>query len=351
MRDSIVRDSANAFLGGGGIHNIGIVELHGMTIAGNDGGIDGGGIFNQGTLRVERSRIIDNFANSTGAGIDSGGTAVITDSIIAGNFADFGAGGGGGINNFGTMFVTASTINNNASVDWGGGIGNGGALELTNVTVSGNSAGKEGGGLWNHPLGNAVLRNATITNNNGGAGGGIFAFAGGFPGQVSLINTIVAGNDPQDCNGSRPVVALGHNLDSDGTCGLSGPGDLSGVDPLIGPLADNGGPTQTHALLAGSPAIDGGENSACPPNDQRLVGRPQDGNGDGILVCDIGAFEVFIPPPGIGIPNGPASTPSLPITLPPTGGRAGPASEWPIAIALTLPAVVLGAAIARRYVR
>ncbi|MGE0825951.1 MAG: choice-of-anchor Q domain-containing protein [Candidatus Binatia bacterium] len=91
------------------------------------------------------------------------------------------------------------------------------------------------------------------------------------------------------------ITSLGHNLSSDTSCGLTRPGDLVGVDPLLGPLQDNGGPTLTHALLPGSPAIDAGDDLACPASDQRRAVRPQDGNGDSLAVCDIGAFEVGVP--------------------------------------------------------
>jgi hypothetical protein len=80
------------------------------------------------------------------------------------------------------------------------------------------------------------------------------------------------------------IVSNGHNLDGDGTCGLGEPTDLPGTDPLLGPLADNGGPSETHALLPGSPAIDAGPPT-CEATDQRGVPRPQE------AACDIGAYE------------------------------------------------------------
>ena len=128
----------------------------------------------------------------------------------------------------------------------------------------------------------------------GNTGYGIFAVAG----SVTLQNTVVANNsqfpdtpqrDPANCSGS--VTSRGNNLDGDGTCSLTGPGDLSKVDPKLGPLADYGGPTQTQALLPGSPAIDAGSNVDCPATDQRGFQRPRDGDGNGTQVCDIGAFE------------------------------------------------------------
>ena len=82
------------------------------------------------------------------------------------------------------------------------------------------------------------------------------------------------------------MTSQGHNLDSDNTCNLSSVGDLPNTDPLLGPLQDNGGPTETHALLPESPAIDAGDNAACPSTDQRGIIRPQGS------ACDIGAFEL-----------------------------------------------------------
>jgi hypothetical protein len=98
-----------------------------------------------------------------------------------------------------------------------------------------------------------------------------------------LQNTIIQ-DDNQSCAASG-FLSLGGNIDSDDTCNLIEPSDKPGSNPLLGPLADNGGPTQTHALLEGSPAIDAGENAGCPAEDQRGVARPL-GNG-----CDMGAYE------------------------------------------------------------
>ena len=108
-------------------------------------------------------------------------------------------------------------------------------------------------------------------------GGGIFQDGT----TATLQNTIVAGNTAVDCDGA--VVSFDNNLDSDNTCNLVAPGDLPGVDPLLGPLANNGGPTQTHALTAGSPAIDAGDDGAAPAADQRGFPRAR--------ASDIGAFE------------------------------------------------------------
>jgi hypothetical protein len=147
--------------------------------------------------------------------------------------------------------------------------------------VSGNSAGF-GGGILN--FGSVTLTNATVTDNSANFNGsGIFN--GLNPrGTVTLKNTIVA-NSFINCSG--PITSAGHNLDSGNTCGLTGPGDLTNINPLLGPLQDNGGVTFTHALLPGSPAIGTGSPDCPPPaTDQRGVTRPQG------ATCDIGAYEL-----------------------------------------------------------
>jgi hypothetical protein len=164
---------------------------------------------------------------------------------------------------------------------FGGGILNGvsGMVTLTNSTLSGNSATVDGGGIWNA---------ATLT----------------------LTSSIVA-NSPSggDCNGATPTSG-GHNLDSDGTCVTSGGTDQPASDPLLGPLADNGGPTLTHLPQIGSPVIDTGGAAPCPTaTDQRGVARPQR------AACDIGAVEVEPDrvPPTVTVPANisvPATGPS-----------------------------------------
>jgi hypothetical protein len=110
-------------------------------------------------------------------------------------------------------------------------------------------------------------------------------------GRVRLRNSIIADNTstngPRDCHVKAQIIeSTGHNLDSDGSCFLTAVGDLPGRNPLLAALADNGGPTETQALRAGSPAIDAGAADGCPQHDQRGIRRPQ---GAG---CDIGAYEL-----------------------------------------------------------
>jgi hypothetical protein len=333
LRSVFVRNNIVAGPGGsgGGIHNIGVVTLEDVIVHNNDGFVSGGGIFNQGTLTISASTVRDNVTNSTGGGINSGGTATITNSAVSGNVAGYGAGGGGGIHNFGTMEISNSTVNDNSSHDWGGGVANGGELALTNTTLSGNAAGTEGGGIRNHPLGTSTLTNVTISDNTAATGGGIFSLADPFDfgGSVALKNSLLAHNTPFNCSGGGPIISHGHNLDSGSTCNFAGPGDLSSTDPLLGSLADNGGPTLTHALLSGSPAIDAGDSDSCPTTDQRGVVRPIDGDENGTATCDIGAYE-YEPPTVTPTPTPTPTSGATPTATPAVLGQAqAGASELP----------------------
>lgn len=152
------------------------------------------------------------------------------------------------------------------------------ALILINSTVANNSATTSGGGLFNAP-GNSplVLTNTTVTSNTAASGGNL-------TGTVVAVNTILAGGPPTNCGNS--ITSNGHNLEWGNSCGLNGAGDLPNTNPLLGPLQDNGGPTWTALPGAGSPAIDHGDDGACPATDQRGVVRPFGPR------CDIGAVEV-----------------------------------------------------------
>jgi LPXTG-site transpeptidase (sortase) family protein len=174
----------------------------------------------------------------------------------------------------------------NGFANFGGGIFNNGTLTVQNSTFSGNRAALEGGGIFNY--GTMTVQNSTFSGNwASGPGGGIFNF-----GMLALSNTIIA-NAPANgvCGNAGTIATNDHNLIDDGSCSPA----LSG-DPKLGPLADNGGPTQTMALLAGSPAIDAGNDTTCLAADQRGTTRPQGAH------CDIGAFElVDTTPPAVTV--------------------------------------------------
>ena len=223
--------------------------------------------------------------------ITGGNVAISGATIRNGNASGSGtAGRGGGISNIGTLTLNSSTVNGNAGSN-GGAIFNRGTADLTNSTVSGNTAGgpsRAGGGINNNPGGFLTLNNSTVSGNTAEFGGGIINSE-----TLTLTNSIIASSSGDDCYGI--VTSFGHNLDSDGTCSLSvASGDLPNTDPLLGPLQNNGGPTFTHALLPGSPAIDSGDDSVLGPphnltTDQRGKPRLQGAH------VDIGAYE-YSPP-------------------------------------------------------
>jgi len=197
--------------------------------------------------------------------------------------------GGGLANDTSGTWITGTTFFSNTAAGNGGGINSNGSLTMTNSTLSGNHSQSNGGGLGWGPGAVLTLLNDTIVSNTASTQGGNI-YAGGVPtASINLKNTLVAFGAPNNCD--NVVVSQGHNLESANSCGFTAGGDLRNTNPKIGPLQDNGGPTLTHALLAGSPAIDAGTNSGCPATDQRGVVRPLDGNADGHKVCDIGAFE------------------------------------------------------------
>jgi hypothetical protein len=234
---------------------------------------------------------------------------------------------GGGINNIGTLTVSDSTLSRNSAFYYGGGIYNAGTATLTNCTLSNNYA-TAGGGLFVAFRATTTLTNCTLSLNQG-SGGGIYVT--GFGGILNLTNTIVAGNT--GASGFAPniygaVATADHNLVGDPT-GSSGivngvNGNIVGfMVPSIlklGPLQNNGGPTQTMALLPGSPAIGHADNSQAPATDQRGVTRLDTASE----TTDIGAFELT----GLGsasattlslTPLGTAPSAGIPVNTVPAG--------------------------------
>jgi hypothetical protein len=288
------------------------VNIHRVTIQ-NGNSSFGGGIFvpKGSTLSLTRSIVNGNRALSFGSGIFNKGTLNVTASTITRNAG--GDRGGGGIENSGgTVTLLRSTIDNNDAVGGGftggGGIENiGGILTITNSTISGNQltggVASRGGGINNALGGTTNLLNVTIANNRVAArrtarvGGGIH---NGGDSTVNLTNTIIDGNRAPtgpDCSGT--LIFGGFNLISNATgCDIRGTGAMVTSARLV-PLADNSGPTRTHALctaldvpddacFGASPAIDAGDNASCPARDQRDAPR--------VANCDIGAFEAFSSP-------------------------------------------------------
>ena len=331
---------------GGGIDNFGHLTLTNCNISANSSPMVGG-IYNESgaSLTIANSKISSNSAYTDAGGIKNAGSLVLTDSNIYGNSTTVNGAVAGGINNVenATAAISRTIISHNSTVQYGGGIYNSGTLTvmdsnfITNntdptnayggaiansssgsLTVQGslfeNNSSSNGGAIFNENGGSLAVINSTFSGNSAVIGGAFFVrstnpqtitnstisgntattFTGGIDSlaTITLRNTIVANNtDPSSTSKNCSGIFFdgGNNLfwPADTTC----PGILD--DPLLVPLADNGGPTQTMALTLGSPAIDA-YTANCPATDQRGVSRPQG------FRCDIGAFElvyypVFLP--------------------------------------------------------
>jgi hypothetical protein len=285
--------------GGGGGNGSGVPgDVGGLGGAGN-----GGAIFNGGGGVIANCALIGNVASGgpggsggygtyhldlgfsggpggggggvAGGALFNGGTLSLVNCTVAGNSAAGGAGGTGGAGSGGPSRIPANGGNGGT-----GGIGSGavsdtnGLVALTNCTFALNLAAGGVGGSGG-PAGSMGQPGATGTN--GTARGGLVSLG------ATLINCLLATNVPANCHGS--LNDAGHNLSSDGACAFTSAGSLNNTDPKLGPLANNGGPTLTMALLPDSPAIDAGDNSAAPLTDQRGIPRPVGSS------ADIGAYE------------------------------------------------------------
>lgn len=256
--------SRGAALYGGGIHSSSPITVSNTTVK---------DVVSRGIWIFYTSAVIERVevSGTSDAGIewvgDGGESLTIADSTVAH--------GGDGV--YGILLTSYGSPGSDS-------------VAIVNSTVVGMAHGLAVGGPAgaNYPV---DVTNSTITNND-------YYGIETVTDSVTVTNTIVHGNAIADCSlgwGAAPT-SCGHNLIGDGTCGFAATGDLSSVDPLLGALADNGGPTRTMALAGGSPAIDSGDDLACPGADQRGIKRPLDGNGDSGAQCDIGAYEALFEP-------------------------------------------------------
>lgn len=295
------------------------------TIEGNRA-LNASGLFNEagGAVTLSDSMVRDNVATQSSGGIFNKGTMELNRVTISGNRSP--NDGGGGISNAGPLRIENSTINGNSAMI-AGGINNAteGRLTIVNSTISGNQASGIAGGISN--VGQLKLYNVTITANQASSGAGIYYQSmGNFGDFLEARNTIIADNigtvtDP-DCHGT--LTSFGHNLiESVQGCTIVGDitGNILGQSATLGSLQDNGGATFTHALLAGSSALDGGNPTGCISQsgaalntDQRDQPRPIDSNGDGISVCDIGSYESVL----IVAPSATTTATSSPTVIPTT---------------------------------
>ncbi len=326
--DSTVSGNTADDLGGGIGAATGELTVLNTTITGNtsagSGGLGGGMAVISGTVTIDAGDIVSNTATWGGGGlyVNPNYRAVVTVrgsrisynkttaqeppndelNVFGGgvyNGADLtlervdlghnrgGVGGGLMTYSGGKLTVRESAVHDNVGLFQAGGLWlDSTEHSLTNVTVSGNSTtGYAGGILVDGPT---ALVNVTVANNQAVDGANLHNRSA-----LTLTNTLLAApvgsaNCGQDgANGPlQPVTSNGHNLASDEACNLTTASDWQATDPLLGALADNGGPTLTHALGAGSPAIDQGDAAACPLIDQRGFARTVG------AVCDIGALEV-----------------------------------------------------------
>ena len=263
------------------------VKIASLTIR-NGRGQDldrGGAITNWGTLLLDYV-VIEQNRSEWGAvgGIGSTGVLTITNSVIADNT---GPGSTGGILSTYSLYMENVTVAGNRAPESGsaGGIKvpAGGTATLVNVTISGNASFFGAGGISTYGV--LSLKSVTLADNviTSPADIPVDIYNGG---RLTLVNTLIAG----ECRGEGTVISQGYNLARGDTCQLTHATDQQNTDPKLQPLAYNGGLGKTHALQPGSPAIDRGNDAACPAADQR--GMPRwDGDGDGKVTCDIGAFE------------------------------------------------------------
>lgn len=288
------------------------VTISGVTLRnGNPGAAANGGAINTsgGTnLNLTNVSITDNTSGVEGGAINIAANAASVTTMNTVVIANNSSGAGGDIIANGrdaSLTINNGTISGNTETA----ISNkqGSILSLTNVTVSGNSTAGGGGAIDN--LGTATLQNVTVNLNSTTAVG--VNNTGGIRNQggatLNISNTIISNNTPRNCVATVAFLSQGGNLSSDNSCtGLTAAGDLTNTVPQLGPLANNGGALQTHALLTGSPAIDTGTGIGCPDTDARGIIRPMDGTPlDAVAAtCDKGAFEfrpqkitVSLPPP------------------------------------------------------
>jgi cell division septation protein DedD len=241
--------------------------------------------FSGETVAISGFTIRNGHAGNAGGGIDNeiGATLTIINCALIGNAAGL----GGGTFNGGMLAIANTTISGNTAANGGAAYNSGGGtLTITNSTVSGNSA-SPGGGVFN--IGVFTINYSTLSgNSSGSSGGGILNTQ-----TLEIGNTVLKAGDSgaNISNLGGTVTSFGYNLCSDDGGGfLTGIGDQINTDPLLGPLQDNGGPTFTHALLPGSPAIDAGDPNFIPPPffDQRGPGFSRVRNGR----IDVGSFEL-----------------------------------------------------------
>jgi hypothetical protein len=274
------------------------MSMSGMTIRNGvapTGDFGGGGLrTSNGTLTLDKVIVRNNRiaagggVNDYGGGVGNNGVCTIINSTIANNAAYK---GGGVSNNGSSITVLMSTISGNTDFVAAGGMLSVSNTLVVNSTISGNSSTSGTGGIYGFGAGNII--STTITNNSSTSG--TDGYCNNASGTLAVQNSIIAQNGDNNCCNPASVTSNGYNLEDTNTCGFTKASDLINSDPKLASLQNNGGPTFTHALQSGSPAIDAGTSVYMFPNDQRGKKRPCDAD------YDIGAYEkcsgllLFIP--------------------------------------------------------
>jgi hypothetical protein len=308
----------NGVQGGGGIFSHGTLSVSGSTFTGNSSpattGTSGGAINSSGTLTVTTSKFTGNTAQE-GGGIFNQKTATVQTSTFTGNNATI-YGGGAMVNGAGTLTVTRDTFTGNTGPG-GGALDNDATMNVADSTFYNNTAGNNGGGAIVN-FGAATISQSTLSGNTAPFGADVLNYTG-FTMSISM-SILVNGQGGGNCGGQAPITDAGYNIDSGSSCGFSAAThSMINTQPQLGALASNGGPTQTMALPAGSPAVNAipATVTGCTGStDQRGTARPQ---GAG---CDIGAYELIQT-------TGDTQPPTVPTGLAVTGTTANSVSlKW-----------------------
>jgi hypothetical protein len=333
---------------GGGIAEFGSLKASGALLAANQSAFSGGNLAVGSSMTADGRTATQGTAKVDSTTIRDGVPGVVEGQVTGENLI---AGGGGAfINSCGPVSFTASTFTGNVSgaLGAGGAISAGGPLTLINDTLSGNAA-RSGDAIVFSPgcsasatiIAPSAVQPPSLSKSTGGVASAARTNAPAVASDSLEMDFVTMRNDLgpggsivgigirarnsilDTCRNDTKITSLGHNLEKGNTCGLNQPGDMVNTDPRLGPLQDNGGPTLTMALAAGTPAVDAADPACGEPVDQRGITRPQGAR------CDIGAFELQMPP--------------SPLPLPPVTGATGSSSP---AAALLAALLVLSLVIA-----
>jgi predicted outer membrane repeat protein len=294
-----------ALVSGTGLAGPAQLDVSNSTFRGNSSVSGGGAILvDQSNLTLRGSTLSGNQGTAVGGGlVVSFGNAALTNDTISGNAGD----SGGGIYQFSGTASTRPPATVRSLLDKLSAM-RAAASDLAKSS-SGRPAGAQKSTAPRRSQPDAVsLESVTVANNSAGSGGGIWNGVGAFTAHDSIVASNTAISSSPDCFGT--VTSGGYNLESGTDCAFTATGDKQNAAPGLAALASNGGPTETLALQAGSPALDAGD-PACPPpaTDQRGLSRPQGPR------CDIGAFELAVPLPAPPVTGQPVQTPPAGVAL------------------------------------